>query len=418
MPTSVGPNTFGEENLVFSYDLGDVSTSYKGEPATNSQDYDKSVMTQAGFDAWGCYDGNNSSPNYHYWGNAQSKTLVNIPGPDGKYVNAMLYHNFTGGFHGPTNWSGVASSLLTNGSKITVQGWVKAADAASVGKTVSPHLYYGKIGGGSYSSSTSYTLTAEWQLVSHSYTVPEGSTGTGTMYFFTSGGTNIKMYLTKTAIVGGRVHAIQWLPGGTTRSTTQGLLDLTGNSTINLINVSFDSNAKPTWDGTDDYIAVTRRQYGVNEAWTTELVFKPTDDADTSWNGLFGGGLAAGGYWMFHSAGNLAYYEGYDGTTRITYRGWTKANTFTAGIYHHLTITYTPTSATTGAYSLYYNGGEKTDSFNWTFGWSYSLDMQFIGAGDGRFGTNDIHYFKQYDRALTASEIKSNYNAIKGRFNI
>ena len=35
MPTAVGPDTFGEENLVFGYDLGDVVNSYKGEPTTN-----------------------------------------------------------------------------------------------------------------------------------------------------------------------------------------------------------------------------------------------------------------------------------------------------------------------------------------------------------------------------------------------
>jgi len=35
MPTSVGPNTFGEENLVFGYDTGDSVNSYKGEPTTN-----------------------------------------------------------------------------------------------------------------------------------------------------------------------------------------------------------------------------------------------------------------------------------------------------------------------------------------------------------------------------------------------
>ena len=35
MPTSVGPNTFGEENLVFGYDLADVSNSYRGEPTVN-----------------------------------------------------------------------------------------------------------------------------------------------------------------------------------------------------------------------------------------------------------------------------------------------------------------------------------------------------------------------------------------------
>ena len=35
MPTSVGPNTFGEENLVFGYDLGDSKNSFPGIPAVN-----------------------------------------------------------------------------------------------------------------------------------------------------------------------------------------------------------------------------------------------------------------------------------------------------------------------------------------------------------------------------------------------
>ena len=35
MPSSAGPNTFGEENLVFAYDLGDTANSYRGEPTEN-----------------------------------------------------------------------------------------------------------------------------------------------------------------------------------------------------------------------------------------------------------------------------------------------------------------------------------------------------------------------------------------------
>jgi hypothetical protein len=34
------------------------------------------------------------------------------------------------------------------------------------------------------------------------------------------------------------------------------LLDLTNNATINLSNVSFDSNAQMTFDGTDDYTSL------------------------------------------------------------------------------------------------------------------------------------------------------------------
>ena len=147
-------------------------------------------------------------------------------------------------------------------------------------------------------------------------------------------------------------------------------------------------------------------------------VFKPTDDSDTSWNGLFGGYLGQGGYWFFHSAGNLALYSsaGY-----LSYRSWTKANTFVAGEYHHLTITYTPTGHTglTGTFNLYYNGGEKTDSFNFTFANIYTLDSQQIGAGGGnRYGTNDVAVYKEFEKVLTAEEVQGNYDAYKNRFNL
>ena len=214
----------------------------------------------------------------------------------------------------------------------------------------------------------------------------------------------------------------QFLEIEETRSNVQGLLDLTGNSTIDLTNAAFNSEGLLTFDGTDDTITIApRKQYAITEAWTTELVFKPTVEGDNSWNGLFGGSLGQGGYWMFHSVGNLSYYEGHSTATgtKITYRPWTKSNTFTTNQYHHLTICYTPTSSTKGKFDLYYNGGEKVDSFNWTFNWSYSLDMQTIGNGGGnRYGTNDIHYFKQYSKTLTADEVAQNFKSVKSRFNI
>jgi hypothetical protein len=213
-------------------------------------------------------------------------------------------------------------------------------------------------------------------------------------------------------------HVTPYVSG--TRSSTQSLIDLKRTTNIDVSNVSFDSTGQPTFDGTDDYISKTRNQYGISDLWSVELVFEPTDDSDTAWNGLFGGSLTQGGYWFFHSAGNLAYYEGSSGAigTKITYRDWNKSNTFTQDNHHHLVITYTPSSTTAGTFNLYYNGGEKTDSFSWTFGWNHSLDSRFIGSGDGRFGTNDVRIYKEYSKALTAAEVKQNYNAYKNRFNI
>ena len=62
---------------------------------------------------------------------------------------------------------------------------------------------------------------------------------------------------------------------GTERTATQGLLDRTGTSTIDISNASFDSNAQMTFDGTDDQLIVNN--IGIDnysEAFSYECVFK------------------------------------------------------------------------------------------------------------------------------------------------
>jgi hypothetical protein len=216
MPSSAGPNTAGETNLVFAYDLGDSVNSYKGEPATNHHDFDKSVMNQTGFNNWSCYDGN---PPYHTWGINQSRTFVTIPGPDGKDTPAMLYHNFNGGFYGPTDWGGIPAAICTSGNQITIQAWVKAADAASVGLAVTPYTYFSLNNGGVEATATNWTLTANWQLISHTHTLSSaGTNNNAILYFFTTNGSSpVRMHITKVGVISGKGRAVQWLPGGTTR---------------------------------------------------------------------------------------------------------------------------------------------------------------------------------------------------------
>ena len=515
MPSSVGPNTFGEENLVFGYDLGDVSNSYKGEPTTNlipAPERNARFTTNNNWYTYNTaqYNGNTyfsigtvaSVSNNEVTLSSVGRTLYTYdvlrPQTTGGGVTAgtnymvkktgassFTVHSFNGSQNGsqgykdpatrtfkvhesvaldqrisinstnfPTMWWGpphqpnmcfvkeVVSSggpndnssfmrihltrpagtdggmaygvypQVTQGDLITVSFWARS----SVNSNWSWSTYFAA---GYSAPGFGISSTTEWQRFQYSWTA---SNTFGFYMYFWPGNPGFVPYYVDLADIQVEVNKGHATPFTlSSRSATQGLIDLTGNSTIDLTNVSFDSNAIPTFDGTDDFIGVSpRRQYAITDQWTTELIFKPTDGADTSWNGLFGGALGQGGYWMFHSSGNLTYYEGSSAETgtKITYRTWTKANTFTTGNYHHLTIVYTPLSSTQGSFTLYYNGGEKIETFTWTFSWNYSLDMQNIGAGDGRYGTNDVHYFKQYNRALTAQEVVSNFNAIKSRFSI
>jgi len=301
---------------------------------------------------------------------------------------------------------------VTQGDIVTFSFWAKS----NVVRNFSWSAYFG---GGFQGASGTIQATKEWQRFEYTWTA--SNTFGFYIYFWPSSPGSLPYFvdLADLQVEINKGHATPFTL--TERTAEESLIDITGNNVIDVTNAAFDSEGLLTFDGTDDSVSVPRKQYGINEPWTTELVFKPTVEGDNSWNGLFGGSLTQGGYWMFHSVGNLTYYEGHSTATgtKITYRPWTKSNTFTTNNYHHLAICYTPTSSTTGKFDLYYNGGEKVDSFNWTFDWSYSLDMRTIGnAGGDRHGTNDIHYFKQYSKTLTADEVAQNFRSVKSRFNI
>ena len=402
-----GPN-LNQDGLVFLYDVFDQDNSYKGEPATNSQNADISSMTQVGFDNWSCYDG---SPPYHTWGTNQSKTFVTIPGPFGASVNAMLYHNFNGGFYGPTDWGGVPNGTITAGRTYTVQGWVKAADSNSIGKTVKPYTYYSH-SGGAYSAGTNYTLTDQWQLVSHTHTVQYNATSGGNMYFFTENSGAVKMYLTMTGVFLDESHAVQWLLGGTTRSATQGLLDVAGTTQIDLSNVSFDANAQMYFDGTNDYV-------DISSAANLEIVDNVTVEAILKVNTSNLGAVKviankySGTGWEFvlGSAGNFAF-GGRNGDG--TYYSSDSSTIIADNQYHHIV------GIKTGLYwKTYVDGILKSTLTAGSIGTLYNTTAMQLGReGSYYYTAMYLNGFKVYNRALTNEEVLQNYNATKSRFGL
>ncbi len=396
MATIGGPNT-EKDGLVFGYDTGygvaDNNTATRFYPGETTENliYDMGGTVTSAY------------PQVVYRSTATETNVVDSSAPGGKYSrftgidnnsNNQLYSQFS------------SYSIDVRGDSVNYSVYLKGSGTCHL------TIYDNQSG---YGTSNTITLTDEWVRYNYTRTVSASAT---TYWVAVRGVLNTTdVYIASQQATRG-THSTPYIENN--RSATQSLIDLKRTTNIDVSNVSFNSTGQPTFDGTDDYISKTRNQYSIQETWSVELVFEPTDDSDTSWNGLFGGSLTQGGYWFFHSAGNLAYYEGYSGAvgTKITYRNWNKSNTFTQDNHHHLVITYTPTNTTAGTFNLYYNGGEKTDSFSWTFGWNHSLDSRFIGSGDGRPGTNDIHLYKEYNKALSAGEIKQNFNAYKNRFNI
>ena len=395
MPTAEGPNTKGEENLVFGYDLGDVSNSYRGEPTENLFPYPQftnhtnNVVGAASITKKDFGDG---------------KIGIEIIQGSTSDIVSFSMESLTSAVSGATyTWSSYVNCTST-GNKVKAQVtirvdgvryWLTNSNTWTTSVTECSHLF-------------SPTVANQWHRVDTQITMP-----TGTLTDFQLGGwyRNTSNFTLKLANAQLEIksHPTQFLTG--IRSATQGLLDLTGNSTIDLTNVSFDSNAQMTFDGSSDHIALTGNILNV-DSFTVEAVVNITSEGNYNKPIFVAGDLSTAGIWFFKhrsGLGNRLVMHGYDGVNP-------RIDVDSVNQVPDAENTYVAVTFDGNAYQLYMNG-EPEDSpvVDNKVG---ATTTNYIGKQGGTYLNGDIPMMKIYTRGLTASEVKSNYNAIKGRFNI
>jgi hypothetical protein len=403
MPTAVGPNIEGQENLVFGYDLGDTKNSFKGEPTENLF-----ATTAMEFkDDYGVYTNNIESGTDNI-GKYFIKDTVNAPW----YTGLRIYQN------GVYPLTAGVSYVLSFECRSPQSGWSWSYDANAsgggwsgndLGRASNTNLVFDKTGGITYTSD----MVNTWQRVSYRVTMKDASVFTGASAYphdsFFTNANNTKIYYRNAQLEVGRTTPTRYVNG--TRSSTQGLLDLTGNSTIDLSNISFDSNAQITFDGTGDHIALTGNILNV-DSFTVEAVVNITSEGNYNKPIFVAGDLSTAGIWFFKhrsGLGNRLVMHGYDGVNP-------RIDVDSINQVPDAENTYVAVTFNGSAYQLYMNG-EPEDSpvVDNKVG---ATTTNYIGKQGGTYLNGDIPMIKIYTRGLTAEEVKSNYNAIKGRFNI
>lgn len=210
-------------------------------------------------------------------------------------------------------------------------------------------------------------------------------------------------------------HATQFTAPGTTRSVTQGLLPIVGNSTINLSTVSFTSAAQMTFDGTDDRITLTPSNYGITNQFTIEVICNPTQVLPTGMFNFLGtvGDRGIMCHWPW-TDGNI-YFDVYN--TSGTFHRWYKTISIVnqTALYHIMinssgqmivkqnNVVLSPNDAST------FSGTVAIGSSNTIGAFNSSGALPWAG---------NIYMFKVYNRALTDTETTQNYNKYKTRFNL
>ena len=188
----------------------------------------------------------------------------------------------------------------------------------------------------------------------------------------------------------------QFIPFGTTRSVTQGLLDLTGANTLDLTNVSYSSTGEITFDGTDDFI---------NSSFTERTVANPTLEAvvyRSTTTGRYESII------QINNASDDALYV-YPGGTLGFWPCTTSGLSVPAGRWSYVAASYNGSVMTycvNGAFQNITTGcGDITD-FDY-------IRIGAINGSDGERWIGRIAVAKVYNRALTQAELTQNYNNYK-----
>jgi hypothetical protein len=393
---------------VFAYDTGDTRNSYIGRPTTN---------VSAGY---GLYNYNNVPGNV--------TTAITTTGET--YKGAAVYRQTIT----PVDSTGVA--YLTNGNNPGIG--VYHSGGGGTGGQYSGHTIFFKPVGPMYSSPifTAYSNIGGWQsggdyedmgdgwfrakvlwysastLSDNKYWAinPSGATTNIPITIYWAG--PFKENLNSTTIS-------QFVEG--TRSATQGLLPLVGNSSINLSYVSFDSNAKVIFDGTNDYIDVSYYSPVSNTlSQTWEVVVKPT--ATMTYAGIFGNKIGYG--CSYHCNGGIYLWDGnwvFDWFDNSSYQFLYSGVSPTANNTFHIVGVY---DAVDQKPRIYVNGQLKAtygSATNMNYGGSTNIiDIGWNSKDGGQhyFG-GEIPVTKHYQgKALSAGEVRQNYLHYKTRFNL
>lgn len=404
-----GPNLI-KENLVFGYDTGygvsDNTTAtrfYPGKPISNSIN--------------GGADRANAVINPSLGSHGASVTTEIISYGNRKNV-FRIYSTNTSGYYMVNQQSSI---INTSGNVYTYSFDYKKIKGTN--SSFSPSAIYknGYKTPDSGSAATSLTdtivdLEDGWKRLTRTYT----STYSGYNFYRTNLNTNDNVdfeYLFDNFMVN---EGIPVPFVDSTRSNTASLIDLKKTTDIDVSNVSFNSTGQPTFDGTDDRIVVSG--IGITDyshPFTMECVFMVPTGA--TWANSFNSNIfSIGGSY----AGQYGFYK--SGTTNIGFQirdASTGTYPATAGLardtYHHITAVFQG-----GSGLVLYKNGVSVSNSTTSFSGAPDTTNLYIG-GQRAFGGNvgswfegEIPIAKYYNRALTATEVKQNFNAIKNRFNI
>lgn len=361
-----------DDGLVFHYDMSNTTKSWKGKPTTNYYSY--------------------SYPNYVAYSTGTpvityiSSSITRLSTTSGVDSNAISWQGGNYGANADTNTK-LSYSMKVRGIGET---WLTVHQA-----NLLPNSGHAGI------STSRIQLTGEWQTISlKDFYHASDVTAQNLLINISGVGSYVEF---KEPQIEFSDFPTSYTLAGTTRSNTDNILDLTKNNTITATSLTYNSDNTFSFNGTSDYI--TTPVIPNTTTGSISLMFKM--NVLKNYNTLFDNLYGADTWEMWvYSNGVLAFRTTADNSDiRHDLSG------FNISEWYHVTLTWESTGS-----KIYINGIiTSTDATVATR--TIPLQLNIGGALNTKID-GEIPIFNVYNRALSADEIKENFEAVRGRFNI
>lgn len=363
------------KGLTFQYDMKNTLKSWKGAPTTNY------VTNAASFSGWS-----------NYW-----RT---------DYINTFQTEFGTTGYRitGNPSWNGLNRTItVPSTGTYTFSAWFRYWGGTSSNNGA--QVYVSGYGGGDTAVGIDKSKIGIWQRISITLSC---TTTSFTFYLISYGGDSTGRAdcstwdVTMPQVEAGSI-ATGFVDG--TRSTTQSLIDLTGNNTTTIGSLSYNSDGTFYFNKSSNYIDINNTSLiSGNNPFTIE--------AEIYVNSASGGQAIIGNYGSGYTSNYLWF------ATHGLYLN-TASPYFSGGQLAAGTYIIAVTREGNGTTTLYKNAvvdSTSTNTANISTGINWRIGCDVNGTGEP-FGGN-IYAVRVYNRALSALEIKQNFNARKSIYGL
>jgi hypothetical protein len=392
MSTSLSP-TIVTDGLTFAYDEKNGSKSFIGAPTTNLAD----------FPAVGYNWVNSGAADYS--DNDTSESLPDVPGI--KYFTTPLKVVSCQTTSAGSQHCGYAFVSVSASTQYTVSCYFKQNKAGIGAPYLRTSVNNTSLGNFSYNGSqdSSTWPINKWIRITATATTQSNENG---IYLSNYLGTSVG---DKVCYAGGQVEQKSFaspLAQGT-RTTSNTVFDMVGGNTITPVSPTYNSDGTISYLGGGQRLETNITSFGTNTTW--EVWFKSNGNVSTY--NMFMGRLLP---YFGHYGGSSIIFSNIIGGSQRTL--WSNASV-SSGVWTHCVFTTVFDGTNTTEY-LYING--VLDNYG-TWSGSQGAYGYYFSIGDGyndswyRFD-GQIPIVRIYNKALSASEVKQNFNAMRGRFGV